>query len=75
MHAEKGPGTRDECGQRCKSRPRVVIFACSGDTTVEVLNLPESASPGDRICHCGRDWLITGSRTGSRVLIAEPVAN
>jgi hypothetical protein len=52
-----------------------VIFDCSGDATVEVLNLPESARPGDRICHCGRDWLITGSRTGSRVLIAEPVAN
>jgi hypothetical protein len=75
MHAEKGPGTREERGRRCKSRPRVVIFDCSGDATVEVLNLPESARPGDRICHCGRDWLITGCRTGSRVLIAEPVAN
>ena len=75
MHAEKGPGTSEERGQRRRNRPRVVIFACAGDATVEVLNLPESARPGDRICHCGRDWLITGSRTGSRVLIAEPVAN
>lgn len=75
MNAEKGPGTREERRQRRKSRPRVVIFDCAVDATVEVLNLPESARPGDRICHRGRDWLITGSRTGSRVLIAEPAAN
>jgi hypothetical protein len=75
MHAEKGRGTGEERRARRKSRPRVVIFACPGDATVEVLNLPESARPGDRICHSGRDWLITGSRTGSRVLIAEPDAN
>ena len=39
-----------------------------------VLELPEDARPGHRICHGGRDWLITGSRTGARVLIAEPEA-
>jgi hypothetical protein len=53
----------------------VVIFDVAGDATVEILELPESACLGDRICHSGRDWRITGSRTGDRVLIAEPDAN
>jgi hypothetical protein len=52
-----------------------VIFDVAGDATVEVLELPDNASPGHRICHGGRDWLITASRTGTRVLIAEPDAN
>ena len=75
MHAERGPGKHEERGRRCKNRPRVVIFDVAGDATVEVLELPDNASPGHRICHGGRDWLITASRTGTRVLIAEPDAN
>lgn len=76
MHAEKRSGT---CGPdsdgplRC--RPRVVIFNAAGDVLVEVLELPEGAKLGYRICHRGRDWLVTGVRTGERVLIAEPEAN
>jgi len=75
MHAERRLGKHGDRGRRCKNRPRVVIFAVAGDASVEVLELPANASPGHRICHGGRDWLITGSRTGTRVLIAEPDAN
>jgi hypothetical protein len=53
----------------------VVIFNAAGGALVEVLELPESANLGHRICHRGRDWLVTGVRTGERVLIAEPEAN
>jgi hypothetical protein len=53
----------------------VVIFDVAGAALVEVLNLPENANLGHRICHRGRDWLVTGIRTGTRVLIAEPEAN
>jgi hypothetical protein len=76
MHAERrldSNGSERQRRRRC--RPRVVIFHASGTACVEVLQLPEDACPGHRICHGGRDWLITGSRTGSRVLIAEPEAN
>ena len=76
MHAEKEPGTRDEKSERRhRCRPRVVIFDLAGSTQVEVLDLPENANLGHRICHRGRDWLVTGIRTGARVLIAEPEAN
>jgi hypothetical protein len=47
----------------------------TGTAKVEVLDLPEDAGPGYRMCHDGRNWRITGSRPGSRVLIAEPEAN
>jgi len=53
----------------------VVIFDVAGSALVEVLELPENTNLGHRICHRGRDWLITGVRTGARVLIAEPEAN
>lgn len=72
MHSEK---TSRLCGSRVRSRPRVVIFDGSGATHVEVLDLPENADLGHRICHRGRDWRVTGLRTGARVLIAEPEAN
>lgn len=76
MHAEKRSGLRGSNGEgRLRCRPRVVIFDAAGATQVEVLDLPESANLGHRICHRGRDWLITGIRTGNRVLIAEPEAN
>lgn len=76
MHAEdrsrKGGSRRS---QRRRNRPRVVLFYISGAARVEVLELPEDACPGDRLCHGGRNWTITGSRTGTRVLIAEPETN
>jgi hypothetical protein len=76
MHAEKRSKMRGEADDRPqRSRPRVVIFDAAGAARVEVLELPESACPGDRICHRGRSWLITSSRTGTRVLIAELEAN
>ncbi|MEE4272074.1 MAG: hypothetical protein V2I67_10385 [Thermoanaerobaculales bacterium] len=52
-----------------------MLFAMTGTAKVEVLDLPEDAGPGYRMCHDGRNWRITGSRPGSRVLIAEPEAN
>lgn len=75
MHAEdRSP--RDRKRQRHgRNRPRVVLFYLAGAARVEVLDLPEDTSPGDRLCHGGRNWRITGSRTGTRVLIAEPEAN
>jgi len=76
MHAEKRIRSRDADGERHRHRcPRVVLFTITGAARVEVLDLPEDAGPGYRMCHDGRNWLITGSRTGSRVLIAEPEAN
>ena len=76
MHAENRSGSHGEKGERRhRCKPRVVIFNVSDTPHVEVLELPESASLGHRICHRGRDWLVTGIRTGARVLIAEPEAN
>jgi len=74
MHAERRLNSNRATSRR-RCRPRVVIFHASGNAYVEVLQLPDDACPGHRICHGGREWLITGSRTGSRVLIAEPEAN
>ena len=76
MHAEKSSRTEDSAGnRRQRVRPRVVIFVLAGAANVEVLDLPENAGPGHRVCHGGRSWVIIGSRTGARVLIAEPEAN
>ena len=76
MHADKKIRSRDTGKeQRRSNRPRVVLFNLPGAARVEVLELPEDAGPGYRMCHDGRQWLVTGSRTGSRVLIAEPEAN
>ncbi|MEE4270567.1 MAG: hypothetical protein V2I67_02765 [Thermoanaerobaculales bacterium] len=76
MHAEKSVRSRGE--EECRGRrrgPRVVIFDAPDNVRVAVVDLPEDAAVGDRICHDGRDWCITDSRTGTRVLIAEPEAN
>lgn len=76
MHAERRPGssgTKTEPARR--RRPRVVIFDLAGQAQVEVLDLPEDAKLGHQICHSGRNWRVTGMRTGTRVLIAEPDAN
>jgi hypothetical protein len=59
----------DETGRR---RPRVVIFAGEGAPAVEVLELPEGAGVGARFQHLGTVWEITGLRSRSRVLVAEP---
>ena len=76
MHADNRSRSRGEKGERRqRRRPRVVIFDVAGSALVEVLNLPENANLGYRICHRGRDWLVTGIRTGARVLIVEPEAN
>jgi hypothetical protein len=53
----------------------VVIFEVAGQAHVKVVDLPEDANLGAQICHSGRTWLVTGIRTGARVLIAEPAAN
>ena len=76
MHAVKRSGMRgSKSDGRSRCRPRVVIFDVAGAALVEVLDLPENANLGHRICHRGRDWLVTGVRTGERVLIAEPEVN
>ena len=76
MHAERR--TRRPAGSgtsALRRRPRVVLFELAGRAYVEVLDLPENADLGARICHSGRTWTVTGVRTGARVLIAEPVTN
>ena len=76
MHAERRRQSRgSDLGPRRRHRPRVVIFAFAETPEVEVLELPEGVGVGDRICHGGRTWRVTGSRTGARVLIAEPEAH
>lgn len=76
MHADKRIRSQNPGRERSRSkRPRVVLFNLPGAARAEVLELPEDAGPGYRMCHDGRQWLVTGSRTGSRVLIAEPEAN
>ena len=52
--------------------PRVVIFDGEGEPRVEVLDLPDVAAPGDLFCHSGTKWQVTATRTGDRVLIAQP---
>lgn len=54
-------------------RPRVVIFDDGGEPTVEIIELPEEAFPGDVFCHSGTRWQVTATRTGDRVLIARPI--
>jgi hypothetical protein len=53
-----------------RSRPRVVIFDGDGDPKVEILELPDGASPGHLFCHLGTKWQVMATRTGDRVLIA-----
>jgi hypothetical protein len=53
----------------------VVIFDLTAEVRVEVMELPGDAKVGHRFCHRGRNWLVSGERTHSRVLIAEPEAN
>ena len=55
-------------------RPRVVIFELESGPTVEILELPESATLGDSFCHSGTEWKVMATRTGDRVLIARPVS-
>ena len=57
-----------------EERPRVVIFESNGEPTVEILELPESATLGDIFRHCGTEWQVTATRTGDRVLIARPTS-
>jgi len=53
--------------------PRVVILDSGETTSVEILELPKSATLGFSFCRCGRNWRVTGRRTADRVLIASPV--
>ena len=64
--------SRDPAAAGSALRPRVVILDDGRDARVEVLQLPPGAAPGARFCHRGAAWRVTGSRTGDRVLIAEP---
>jgi hypothetical protein len=51
-----------------------VIFELESGPTVEILELPESATLGDSFCHSGTEWQVMATRTGDRVLIARPVS-
>jgi hypothetical protein len=76
MHAERQAKGSETTGSRGRpTRPRVVVFELAGNVRVAVLELPETAGVGDRVRHDGRTWLIRGTRTGARVLIAEPESN
>ncbi|MGD8441411.1 MAG: hypothetical protein PVG53_12820 [Holophagae bacterium] len=76
MHAENTPSRPERDGTRSSQcRPRVVLFELAGRVRVEVIELPDDARIGDRLQHGGRSWTICGTRTGARVLIAEPEAN
>jgi hypothetical protein len=76
MNTENRPGPSKSKGARgSRCQPRVVLFELAGRVRVEVVELPADAKVGDRVRHDGRVWLICGTRTGSRVLIAEPEAN
>ncbi len=54
--------------------PRVVILHGNRQARVKVLELPDSTTVGGNFSHEGTTWRITGLRTSSRVLIAEPEA-
>ena len=50
-----------------------MVILDSGETPrIEVVDLPESATLGTAFCHLGRMWLVTGLRSRSRVLFAQP---
>ena len=55
-------------------RPRVVIFEFESGPSVEILELPDSATLGDSFCHSGIEWRVMATRTGDRVLIVCPVS-
>ena len=70
------PQVRPEGAENSKARlerPRVVIFELESGPTVEILELPDSATLGDSFCHSGTEWRVMATRTGDRVLIARPV--
>ena len=69
-----GPAGPDAADVRLE-RPRVVIFELESGPTVEILELPESATLGDSFCHSGTEWRVMATRTGDRVLIARPVTS
>lgn len=56
-------------------RPRVVIFELESGPTVEILELPDSATLGDNFRHSGTEWRVMATRTGDRVLIARPASS
>ena len=51
-----------------------MIFESDGEPSVEILELPESATLGDSFCHSGTEWRVMATRTGDRVLIARPIS-
>jgi len=66
MSAQRGP----EGNNGGELRPRVIVLDSGDSATVEVLEVPETATLGYRFCHRGRSWCVTGRRTAERVLIA-----
>jgi hypothetical protein len=76
MHAERRSWPRtSRANEHSCLRPRVVILDEGDETRVEVLELPEATSLGADFSHRGKSWRVTGLRSNSRVLIAEPVEN
>lgn len=71
---EPSSGSESQGGDTRGGRPRVVIFESDGEPSVEILELPESATLGDRFCHSGTEWRVMATRTGDRVLIARPIS-
>lgn len=54
-------------------RKRVVIVDDGSSVALALLDSAQPAAKGSRFTHRGRTWEISGSRQGSRVLVAEPV--
>jgi hypothetical protein len=70
MHADRSSRRLDRDGGGMR-RPRVVILDEGSSARVAVLELPEELSVGASFCHSGISWRVTGTRTSSRVFIAE----
>ncbi len=49
--------------------PRVVILEAEDGPSVEILDLPQTASIGASFCHRGASWTVTDLRAHDRVLI------
>jgi hypothetical protein len=62
--------TRHQAGRR----KTVVITDDGRAATVVVLDEHQPTATGSIFEHLGRSWVIRGSRHGSRVLVAEPLA-
>jgi hypothetical protein len=72
MHVQRTSRSHDPDGGGVH-RARVVILDEGTTARVAVLELPEDVGIGASFCHSGTCWRVTGTRTSSRVFIAERI--